>query len=312
MGLGVAEAARRRELWPDPGKAPRDVRRVLIYRLDTVEPSWRWECPLSVVGRAVEHGLGSHSDPMSRPVFVEGVLAKIGLRGTGGREESATESLARLAAGTEQAVRRFDRSVGEVEAPGEPGAKGKGRGPEALAHTAADSVQMIVLPSLAHLSTVPARLGRALAAIAGAGVHLWFVEDDIDTRYPTGRAAVVALIRAAHHVQKANSRRTRSAQRAKRERGELYARRPWGTIEKEGRLSVDPIDEPIIREIQRRRQGGESPQAIRATLNREGRLRRLLGGALAADGSPRHRLWRTHDIEEILEREDLYGSGAKA
>jgi site-specific DNA recombinase len=130
-------------------------------------------------------------------------------------------------------------------------------------------VAVVVVYALARLSRSQRDTLALLDEFAVAGAGLAAASQSFDTTTPTGRA-MLGMLAVFAELQRAEIReRTRSALRAKAERGEAVGRAPFGLMREGPSYVRDPGSWPTVARITERSEG-RSCQAIADSLNAEG------------------------------------------
>lgn len=299
------QVAVRRLYWRRLAASADAAAEAVLYRIGSLESPGAWDPPegLAEYDRLVDRESASGSDPLRRPLFVRRILAPIGAAGSAADVDARTE-LEMLDAGVAGRLARYDEAersalAGAEAAAGAPTADAAAPARRRRA-AGAIAFDVLVVPSLAHLSTEPSRAARALATLVRAGVHVVAVDDEIDTRRPKGRAAVRAIVRLAWHAAEARRRRTRDVHQKRREEGRPWSRPRWGLMRTDDdRLVADPTLKPLVDEILKLHDAGGGDKAIAQALNRE---RRLRSG----------HVWRAATVRSVIEGRDLFaGEGAR-
>lgn len=140
---------------------------------------------------------------------------------------------------------------------------------ELRAAVADGSVGVVVVYALDRLSRSQRDTLTLLEEFEHHGAGLAAASQSFDTTTPTGRA-MLGMLAVFAELQRAEIReRTRSALRAKRDRGEAVGRTPFGLVRSGTGYAADPESWPIVARILSERGDGRSCQRIADRLNAE-------------------------------------------
>jgi site-specific DNA recombinase len=160
---------------------------------------------------------------------------------------------------------------------------------KALAETGKGMV--LVVYSLSRLARSTKDTLAISERLDKAGADLVSISERIDTTGAAGKMMFRILAVLAEFERDVVSERTTMALAHKKARGEKYAPVPFGYQEIEGRLEAIESEAQVVAEIVRRRNSGETLQAIADRLNEQG------------TPSKRGGTWRPCTISYIIQRQ---------
>jgi len=133
-------------------------------------------------------------------------------------------------------------------------------------------IEAILISKLDRLTRSVRDLSDLIALCAKHGVALMSAAESLDTSSAGGRMVVKLLSVVSEWEREAIAERTRDALSAKRRRGHVYGRIPYGSrLSADGvTLEGDPEEQRMIARLVALRTAGEAWKAIAETLNAEG------------------------------------------
>jgi site-specific DNA recombinase len=143
---------------------------------------------------------------------------------------------------------------------------------EALTAVSSGVVGTLVVWKLDRLSRQGiGQVGQLLEDIGEAGGRLVSVQDDLDTADSSDRRMIEMLAEQARSESENLSLRVRSAKQYLRSQGRwIGGAPPYGLVIHDGRLAVDPVTGPVVRQIADRILAGASLVEVARWLNDSG------------------------------------------
>jgi DNA invertase Pin-like site-specific DNA recombinase len=140
---------------------------------------------------------------------------------------------------------------------------------DALAAVSSGVVGTLVVWKLDRLSRQGiGEVGLVLEEISASGGRLVSVQDNLDTSKAEDRQVIGLLAKLAHSESENLGLRIRSAKTFLRAQGRwIGGAPPYGLVNRDGHLYVEPQTGAVVREIARRLLGGESLTAVARWLN---------------------------------------------